>query len=428
MLLDKQQEQAVKTDKSKVIVVAGAGSGKTRVITERVKFLLESGVQPHNIVAITFTNLASEEMRERLADVPGISDAFIGTIHSFANRVLRASGESYKIFNDDVEDTFMRVLIKKYCTSLSFARYLEYKDLMLQVNRGKKNPDFLESFFNRSEAFEHRRVSDLNPKSVDATFKENMGTLCVKHNIVTFDVLLLKAKDFFDSQDAKLEHLLVDEFQDIGDLEYKFIMSLDAKNTFFVGDDWQAIYGFKGGVVEYFLKLTKSEEYTTYMLETNYRSGEEILNLAKVVIEQVDSRLTKTVLIHEEERGDIVFKSKFDADDFFERFKPKKLKDWFILVRSNKELFVLSEILTKHKIPYSSFRKGDFSLKELSKALEADTVKLLTVHSAKGLESENVVLYGNFPVRCPSYRTNDEERRVMYVGITRAKKHLILMN
>ena len=96
--LDSQQEEAVHTRSSMALVVAGAGSGKTRVLTERVKFLLSDGVSPHSIIAITFTNMAAEEMKERLVDVPGIGDCFIGTIHSFANKIFKNSNIEYKLF------------------------------------------------------------------------------------------------------------------------------------------------------------------------------------------------------------------------------------------------------------------------------------------------------------------------------------------
>ena len=137
--LDSQQEEAVHTRSSMALVVAGAGSGKTRVLTERVKFLLSDGVSPHSIIAITFTNMAAEEMKERLSDVEGIGDVFIGTIHSFANKVMKLhSDKNYRIYNDDIDNDFHREHISKYCKSLTFDRYLEYKDIHNLVDERKK--------------------------------------------------------------------------------------------------------------------------------------------------------------------------------------------------------------------------------------------------------------------------------------------------
>ena len=121
IILDEQQREAVYSDESLVLVVAGAGSGKTRVLTERVKYLLNKGVDASSIIAITFTNMAAEEMKERLANVPNIGDVFIGTIHSFANKVMKLhSDKTYRIYNDDIDNDFHRELISKYCKSLTF--------------------------------------------------------------------------------------------------------------------------------------------------------------------------------------------------------------------------------------------------------------------------------------------------------------------
>ena len=149
--LDQQQDLAVHARDNNVLVVAGAGSGKTRVLTERIKFLLEEGVPPCNIVAITFTNMAAEEMKERLYDVEGIGDAFIGTIHSFANRVMKLSGENYRIYDDGIDNDFHRELITKYCKSLTFDRYLEYKDMKTQEMMGKITEKELNDFLIPSE-------------------------------------------------------------------------------------------------------------------------------------------------------------------------------------------------------------------------------------------------------------------------------------
>ena len=154
IVLDAQQDSAVHARDNNILVVAGAGSGKTRVLTERIKFLLEEGVPPCNIVAITFTNMAAEEMKERLYDVEGIGDAFIGTIHSFANRVMKLSGETYRIYDDSIDNDFHRELITKYCKSLTFDRYLEYKDMKTLEMMGKITDKELNEFLLPSESGE----------------------------------------------------------------------------------------------------------------------------------------------------------------------------------------------------------------------------------------------------------------------------------
>ena len=113
MKLDNQQQQVVESEDKNILVVAGAGSGKTRVLTERVRHLMREGVDPCNIVCITFTNMASQEMKQRLSDIPTIGDAFIGTIHSFANTIYRTSGLTYRIFSTEVQLEIFKELLSR---------------------------------------------------------------------------------------------------------------------------------------------------------------------------------------------------------------------------------------------------------------------------------------------------------------------------
>lgn len=431
--LDQQQKAIVESDSPNIIVVAGAGSGKTRVITERVKYLLESGVSPHNIVAITFTNLASEEMRERLRDVKGIGDTFIGTIHSFANKIMKFSGEEYKLFNDELDNKYHQELIAKYCKFLTFERYLSYKDLKSDAEIGKASEYEVQNFFTPSERGEfsmlHRSLYDIRQElkqGVESKYPESIETLCKKDNVITFDELLIKADNYFRSIGASVDHLLVDEFQDVGTLEFRFVSGLSAKNNFFVGDDFQSIYGFKGGNVQLFLKLVEDSNFDTFFLTNNYRNSKEILSLADIVISQVNGKINKTITPKIDKEGEVNILSKqklrhalSQIDDF---------KSWFILTRTNKELFHVANECATMGIPYITFKREGLSLAELRRNMNSNRVKILTVHTSKGLEADNVILYGNFPMRCPAYMNNEEERKVMYVGVTRARNKLIVLN
>ena len=126
-MLDEKQLEIVNSNEPRIIVEAGGGSGKTRCLIERIKRLLNDGVEAQNIVAITFTNMAAEEMKERLVGVPGIGDCFIGTIHSFANKIFKNSNEDYKLFNQDIQDQFMNVLIELYGKFTKQEDYFKYK-------------------------------------------------------------------------------------------------------------------------------------------------------------------------------------------------------------------------------------------------------------------------------------------------------------
>lgn len=436
--LDSQQEAVVYSTEKNIIVVAGAGSGKTRVLTERIRYLVETlHVPAHNIVSITFTNMAADEMKLRLSDVEGIGDAFIGTIHSFANHIMKESGEKYTLFNDDLDNQLHKELIEKYCSHLTIDRYLEYKDLKALFDTGRVPQSEVDNFFLPSERSEFNTLhapaevvkNDLK-EEVHVTFGESIETLCKKRGIITFDELLIKAKHYFEKLGASIDYVFVDEFQDVGTLEYNFIRSLSANNYFFVGDDYQSIYGFKGGNVKIFLSLVNSEDFTTYFLTNNYRNGTQILKLATNIINQVDEKVEKNIVPISTFEGEIEVLTRNQLNNVLSRllYTEKDFKDWFFLTRTNKELYDVTDMCINLGIPYTTFKREGMTLADLNKKKASKKLKILTVHTAKGLEIDNVILYGNFPLFLPYYRKNDDERKVMYVGITRAIKRLIILN
>lgn len=429
--LSDQQRSIVESDADRIIIAAGAGSGKTRVLIERIKYLLtEKKVDPSNIVAITFTNMAADEMRERLVNVPGVGDAFIGTIHSFANRIFHSSGCTYSIYSDEKDSELHRELINKYCKYLSYDKYLLYKDLKAKVDIGVVGEEKLRDFLLPSEKSElnrmHKSAADA---AKDPDFPESIDTLCLQRNIITFDQLLKRATEYFKSIGAEIEYVLVDEFQDVGTLEYRFIKSLSARNYFFVGDDWQAIYGFKGGNVNIFKSLMADKRYTQYYLTDNYRSGSAIIEIGEKIISQVPDRIKKDVVAKSANRGKVVIDSRYKIDDYLKSIKEHgQYRDWFILLRSNREVYQMTERLSRMRIPFSTFKRADMSLAELRYEMLKDTVKVLTIHTAKGLESPNVLIHGRFPLNVPSYQKSSDERRVFYVAVTRAEQQLIILN
>ena len=260
-------------------------------------------------------------------------------------------------------------------------------------------------------------------------YKECIESLCEKRNVITFNELLEMATDYFKSINAHIGHVLVDELQDVGMLEFSFIQSLQADNYFFVGDDYQSIYGFKGGNVDIFLKLIEDNLFSVYYLTNNYRNSNQVLDVATQVISQVSKKIDKVITPVYNHEGNVQIMSKAQIIPMLRRVqKDKNYRDWFILVRTNKDLFTLAEMCAEEEIPFTTFKREGMTLAELKKKMEDNKVKLLTVHTSKGLESKNVILYGNFPIFCPKYRNNEEERKVMYVGITRAIDNLYILN
>ena len=422
-MLDKNQQEIVDSKEPRIIVEAGAGSGKTRVLIERVKRLLKDGVEPSNMVCITFTNMAAEEMKERLVGVPGIGDCFIGTIHSFANKIFKNSNIEYKLFNEEIQDQFMSVLIALYGKFLTMPVYIKYKDYAKKVDMGLMEEEDIERFIDPNALYE---IKVFLKNYRDKNYPENMNILCKRHNVITFDELLERTTKYFKEIDGKVEYLFVDEFQDIGPLEKKFFQALNADNYFYVGDEKQALYAFKGGNVNFFLNLIKSPKWKTYYLKNNYRCGQAILELATRVIVQADDVISYESICKSGKVGNTIVDSKYKIDNYLKSIT--NYKDWFVLVRTNKDLVKLEAKMREFEIPYVSFRKGEMTLDQMRNCMAEDKVKLLTIHTSKGLESPNVLLWGNFPIRQKPYLRNNDELKVLYVGITRGIDQTIVLN
>ena len=422
-MLDEKQLEIVNSTEPRIIVEAGGGSGKTRTLIERVKKLLKDGIEPSNIVCITFTNMAAEEMKERLIDVPGIGDCFIGTIHSFANKIFKNSNEIYKLYTNEIQDQFMTVLTNLYAKYLTMDKYFIYKDLKKKIDLGLLDEKELEIRLNPSELYE---INVFMGDIKNEDYPETIKSLCRKHNVITFDELLKKTTEYFKEINGKIEYLFVDEFQDIGPLEKNFFKALNADNYFYIGDEKQAIYGFKGGNVSYFLNLMKSNKWKTYYLNNNYRCGQAIIELANRVIVQADDIINVKSICKSNNPGKTIIDSKYKIDDYLKSITD--YKEWFVLVRTNKDLAKLEMKMNDLEIPFVSFRKGEMSLNEMRECMAEDKIKLLTVHTSKGLESKNVLLWGNFPIVQKPYLRNNDEIKVLYVGITRAIDKCIILN
>lgn len=336
--LTKQQRAIVEATEPYVVVVATAAAGKTRCITERIRWLLNNGVPGEEIVTITFTNAAAEEISERLGNPTGV---FIGTIHSLANYYLKTSGiDTSRVLNDEKFDDLFKLI--------------------------KKNPH------------------------------------CVQH----------------------VSHLIVDEAQDSNPQQFEFLLDMIAPDNYMLmGDHRQSIYRFNGATPEYILSLMESPEVTTYELTENYRNAPEILQYAKNGIRtlgrdyedySVPMRSTHGRVIDVPYSGEGIattierYVSRGDCD----------YKDWFILTRTNAELDTILQVLKRHKIPTDTFKRAQLDNKGLKEKMRENTVKVLTIHTAKGLEADNVVVIG------ARYR-DIEEKCVNYVAATRARNLLV---
>lgn len=332
MHLDSKQMEIVNSNASQILVIAGSGSGKTRVLTERIKRLINDGVPTEEIVVITFTNAAADEIKERLGYV---GEAFIGTIHGYANRILLRNG-------------------------INTREYIEKEDF--------------DQFFQ-----------------------------------------IIKARKV---QLPYVEHLLVDEYQDVDPRQFEFFKLLSPTNFFAVGDDWQSIYAFRGSDVSIFLDLAHDKKTKVFYLETNYRSGEEIVDFANHFIEPVKDKIEKGVYCVNY-GGEVITMKNLNLDFILDTIlSTDTFQDWFIITRTNAQIDMIIRFLTENGIPCETFKKSELDSHELKDKLKDNTIKVLTAHSAKGLENKNVVALGIKPYW-------DEERRVAYVAATRAKDLLV---
>lgn len=441
MRLDNAQQRIVNSTAKNIVVVAGAGSGKTAVLTQRIRQLIEDrDVKPSEITAITFTNMAADELKERLSDIDRVEDMFVGTIHSFANRILKNDGKYYKLLTDEMYAILIKELIGAYCTHLTVDRFEEYENMVKEYNNGSRKitREAILCYFEDNEQFEYNMLIRKYVPPEERTYPESVYTLCKKRGIITFDELIIKAKTSVEHSE-KIKYLFVDEYQDVGNLEDSFIRSLEAENNFIVGDDWQSIYGFKGANVKIFKEYVKSPDWKCYHLDNNYRNSGDIVSFAENVINDVSDKLPKQVVVKNRGKGTVQVSEMKNLEEFIKKIKERKnYGEWFFLTRTRKDLNFILELCNKIGLPAITFSKGDLSLEEMRLIMKQDKVKVLTVHAAKGLETENVLLYGNFPAKLKPLnadRYNEkkiqqryEERRIMYVGATRAKTNLIVLN
>ena len=237
MNLSDSQQKIIDCKDPNIIVDAGSGSGKTRTLTEKVRCVLQSGVDPKSVVVITFTNLAADELRRRLVDVPNSDKCFIGTIHSYANHVLRKTGKKYDIYSFEYELEFMKILIPKYSRYCSIDDYTLLLRLRKQQESGKVKASEIPYRFTDVKVY--KELLYLLGEEQNYQYTETVKTLCKLNNIITFDELLELSTKYFDDSKTVLDYLFVDELQDIGYLEYNFLMRLKSKHNFFIGDDYQ---------------------------------------------------------------------------------------------------------------------------------------------------------------------------------------------
>lgn len=373
--LNEAQYEAVTTLQGPLMVLAGAGSGKTRVLTMRIAHLITNGVDPFNILALTFTNKAAKEMKERIAKVVGVSDArslWMGTFHSVFARILRSEAHylgypsNFTIYDAQDALNVLKKVIKDmnvdadvYKPKKVLARISQYKNNLITVNAYFNNPELMEA----DERANMRLIGEIYRKYVEA---------CFKNGAMDFDDLLLKTNELltrFPEVLAKYQdrfrYILVDEYQDTNHSQYLIVKALASKfeNICVVGDDAQSIYSFRGANIYNILNFKKDyPDAVTVSLEQNYRSTQNIVDAANVVIAKNLQQFKKNVFSENEVGEKIkVYRSLSDADEanfvsanIFElhNTQQRKFSDFAILYRTNSQTRAFEDALRKKNIPY----------------------------------------------------------------------------
>lgn len=373
--LNEAQYEAVTTLEGPLMVLAGAGSGKTRVLTMRIAHLITNLVDPFNILALTFTNKAAKEMKERIAKVVGESEAkslWMGTFHSVFARILRAEAHylgfpsNFTIY--DAQDSLN--VIKKVLKELNIdADLYKPKKVQQRISTYKNNLITVKAYFNNPELIEADERT--NMKHMGLIYQKYVD-VCYRNGAMDFDDLLLRTNELltrFPEVLAKYQdrfrYILVDEYQDTNHSQYLIVKALASKfeNICVVGDDAQSIYSFRGANIYNILNFKKDyPDAKTVSLEQNYRSTQNIVNAANVVISKNVQQFKKNVFSENEEGEKIkVYRSLSDADEAnfvagniwsLHHSDQRKFSDFAILYRTNSQTRALEDALRRKNIPY----------------------------------------------------------------------------
>ena len=415
--LNEPQYEAVTTLQGPLMVLAGAGSGKTRVLTMRIAYLITNGVDPFNILALTFTNKAAKEMKERIAKLVGDSNArslWMGTFHSVFARILRSEAEllgypsNFTIYDtQDALNVLKKVLKDLHIDSDLYkpkkvqSRISAYKNNLITVNAYYKNPEIMEA----DERANMKHMGQIYQKYVEQ---------CYKNGAMDFDDLLLKTNELLTRFPAVLakyqdrfRYILVDEYQDTNHSQYLIVKALSSKfeNICVVGDDAQSIYSFRGANIYNILNFKKDyPDAKTVSLEQNYRSTQNIVNAANVVISKNKEQFKKNVFSDNEVGEKIkIFRALSDADEAnfvasniweLHNSQQKRFTDFAILYRTNSQTRAFEDALRRKNIPYRVYGGLSFYQRKEIKDLVA-YLRLLVNEN----DSEALMRIINYPAR-----------------------------
>lgn len=369
--LNEMQKKAVKHTEGPLLLLAGAGSGKTRVLTHRIANIIEKGVNPYNIVAITFTNKASKEMKERVLEItPEGRNVWVSTFHSMCVRILREHidklgyEKSFSIF--DSTDT--EKVIKNALSELNLSeKHFKPSSIKNAISNLKNDLISSQDYANQ----EGKTSREVEISKLYSMYEEKLNN----NNALDFDdliyktVLLFKSnKDILEKYQKRFEYILVDEYQDTNTPQYELIKMIadKHKNLFVVGDDDQSIYGWRGANIDNILNFEKDYENALVLkLEENYRSTKKILETANKIIKNNKGRKDKKLWTQSEEGNQIKYYKAYNEQEeaVYVINKIKKeieennenYSNFAVLYRTNSQSRQIEDNLVKANIPYTLY-------------------------------------------------------------------------
>ncbi len=373
-LNEAQQEPVLQKD-GPMIIIAGAGSGKTRVLTMRIAYLMSLGVDAFNILALTFTNKAAREMKKRIADIVGTNEAknlWMGTFHSVFARILRSEADklgfpsNFTIYDTQDSVRLISSIIKEmqldkdvYKPKQVLGRISSYKNSLITVKAYLNNPELQE----QDAMSKKPRLGEIYANYVDRCFKA--GAMDFDDLLLKTNELLNRFPDVLAKYQDRFRYIMVDEYQDTNHSQYLIVRALSDRfqNICVVGDDAQSIYAFRGANINNILNFQKDyDNVKTYRLEQNYRSTKNIVEAANSIIDKNKTKLDKVVWTANDFGPKIkVHRSvtdgeegRFVASEIFEqKMRNQMLNGQFaILYRTNAQSRAMEDALRKRDIPY----------------------------------------------------------------------------
>ena len=465
---DNYQKKAIICPDSRILCVAGAGSGKTTVLTKRIEYLVKlKGVPPDKVLAITFTRKARQEMIQRMKKLLPHTNLQIHTFNSFCEKMLQQNSAKFYTQNYSVMDTQTKFRLLSQALAMTGYKMdealKEYHGRAKFFREDKKSLylSFVQDIFNLIDNYQNLGEHPLKVR--DVTLKqphnksrntsmlvckiiENLLELKQKHKVRDYTDQIIHAIQMLRQNPSitpQYEHILVDEYQDVNKIQVELIDLLNPDCLFAVGDPRQSIFGWRGSRIHYITNFQKHYPGSEIVyLSNNYRSSKNIVEIGNKVIKSMNLPPIKSTVQTQEQislisHPDDTTEALFIAQSILSQNTPRK--EIFVLSRTNKQLDLIERVLSNFGINYL---KRTVEEKKDNVDPREDQVTLSTVHAIKGLEAEVVFMTGVTKKMFPclnsdhsviaslkfdhDYDKYNEELRLLYVGLTRAKSKLII--